>query len=868
MSKAVDNESWQHTKKLLGEALDLDPADRVAFIDRASGSNTQLREELISLLEAAQSDGALLDTPPAMLVLEAMNARTEQAWIGQRLGPYAIVSLIARGGMGEVYRAERVDGQYKQQVAVKLLRSGFDSATAVSRFKTERQILASLDHPNLAKVLDGGVSADGMPYFVMELVEGEPIDTYCERVRLPIVQRLQLFRTVCQVVHYAHQKGVVHRDLKAGNILVTHDGAVKLVDFGIAKRVQGPSDGAVDSETTATAQRALTPGYASPEQLRGEAITPASDIYSLGVVLYRLLTSVSPYRATAEDSYALARAICDEEPTLPSAAVSAAGPDARSLRRRLRGDLDAVVLMALRKQPAHRYASAEALADDVFRHLEGLPVQARHGAWSYRAGRFLLRHRAVVGATLLTNLALLVALGLISHQTYQATLERQRAQRHFDSVRELAQVFIFDIDDAISALPGSTPARQLVVKKALGYLEQLSSEPGGDEMLQVQLAAGYRKVGDIQGQPNAANLADPKGAMVSYDKGAALLQALFTNAGSKGRLRANHHAALYELALVNLRRGTLRILFSQFKEADAALSAAEAPAKALTQAVPGDVAHQLLLAQIYAQQSRSQFYAGDHASHVKTSALATQQLEAVVAKIPNDRDAGLSLANHHATRGEYLMAQRDTSPEQARLALHAFRQGLALSTRFHEREPDNAALARMVAIGHNRIAWALLRSGDAQQAALAYRKAVDLASVLAAKAPRETQFKSDQARAGSDLSRALLLHGDLTGAAQAAKAALAIFESLPEGARAENSVRFRHGAGYYWLGQALEGRAGLHGPGSLQGRTDLAEACRSYRLGLPILQEIHERFGLSDHPDDLHPDKLRKALQRCPSTSG
>jgi eukaryotic-like serine/threonine-protein kinase len=865
----MNAESWQLTKRLLDEALDLDVAHRAAFVERASAGNTTLRDELLSLLAAAQDDNDLLDKPPAGLLLDAMNARTEQAWIGQRLGPYAIVSLIARGGMGEVYRAERVDGQYEQHVAIKLLRGGFDSAMAVSRFKTERQILASLDHPNLAKVLDGGVSADGMPYFVMELVAGEPIDAYCDRVGLSIVQRLQLFRTVCQVVHYAHQKGVVHRDLKAGNILVTLEGVVKLVDFGIAKRVQSPSEGATVGEATATAQRALTPGYASPEQLHGDAITPASDIYSLGVVLYRLLTRVSPYRVAAEDSYALARAICEEEPTLPSAAVASAGggANARSLKRQLRGDLDAVVLMALRKEPARRYASAEALADDVFRHLEGLPVQARHGAWSYRAGRFLLRHRAVVGATLLTNLALLVALVLVSHQTYQATLERQRAQRHFDSVRQLAQVFIFDIDDAISTLPGSTPARQLVVKKALGYLEQLSSESSDDETLQVQLASGYRKVGDIQGRPHAANLADPKGAMVSYDKGAALLQALLAKAGAKGRLKANYHAAQYELALLNMRRGTLRILFSQFKEADVVLSAAEGTARELTQAVPGDVTYQLLLAQVYAQQSRSQFYAGDHPSHVKTSALAMQQLEAVVARIPEDRDAGLSLANHHATRGEYLMAQRETSPEQARQALHAFRQGLALSTKFHEREPDNTALARMVAIGHNRIAWTLLRSGDAQQAALEYRKSVDLASVLSAKAPRETQFKADQARAGSDLSKALLIHGDMNGSAQAAKAALAIFEGLPEGARAENSVRFRHGAGYYWLGQALEGRARLHGPGSTQIRTDLAEACRSYRLGLPILQEIHERFGLSDHPDDLHPDKLRKALERCPSTS-
>jgi eukaryotic-like serine/threonine-protein kinase len=865
MNTSTDAAAWQHTKRLLDAALALAPSERPAFVQRHTADNPTLRDDLLSLLAAAQDDNDLLDTPPAALLLDAMAARTEQAWVGQRLGPYAITALIARGGMGEVYRAERVDGQFHQQVAIKLLRSGFETAAAVARFKTERQILASLDHPNLAKVLDGGMSPDGLPYFVMELVAGEPIDAYCDRLHLRIPQRLQLFRTVCQVVHYAHQKGVVHRDLKVDNLLVTHDGTVKLVDFGIAKRLQPLPDDTSVGDTTATVQRALTPSYASPEQLRGEAVTPASDIYSLGVVLYRLLVHVSPYGAAADNPYTLARAICEDEPTLPSDALSPQGPQARSLRRRLKGDLDAVVMMALRKEPSRRYASAEAMADDVFRHLEGLPVQARRGAWSYRAGRFLLRNRVVVGATLLANVALVVALALVSHQTWVAKRERTRAERHFDGVRQLAHMFIFELDTAIGPLPGSTPARKLVVEKALGYLEQLSAEPDGDDSLQVELAAGYRKVGDIQGWPYSANLADPKGAMVSYDKGAALLRTLLASPRSRDLKPDDRRAAEYELALIDMRRGTVHTLFSQLKEADAAFALAESAAAALVGVAPDEVKHQLLLGQVHAERARTTFYADDHVRYLKIAALAQERLQKVVMQRPDDRDAGLSLARLHATRGEYFMAQKEASPEQAREALLNFQAGLALVSRFLEREPDNATLARMTAIAHNRIAWTYLRLGEAAQAAREYRMSLDLATALSSRAPRETQFRSDRARSGSDLARALLLAGDANGAALAARDAVAIFESLPEGARAENSTRYRHGVGYWWLGQALEARARQDLPNGAQRKADLAEACRSYRLGLPILQEIHERFGLGSHPDDLHPDKLREALTRCPA---
>ena len=774
--------------------------------------------------------------------------------IGQRLSHWRVVALIAQGGMGEVYRAERADGEFDQQVALKLMRSGIEPVQGAARFKAEQQILASLDHPHLAKLIDGGITDDGLPYFVMELVQGEPIDAYCEARQLPLAQRLQLVRTVCSVVHYAHRKGVVHRDIKCSNILVTSAGVVKLVDFGIAKRLE-PSPAQAGAAATIAAG-VLTPSYASPEQLSGEPVKPASDVYSLGVVLYRLLTGASPYAAAEHDHYALARAIREDEPLRPSRAVASRS---RELARPLKGDLDAVVLMALRKEPARRYASAEALADDLFRHIEGLPVTARHGAFSYRASRLLLRHRAVAGAVVLANLALVGGIGFAAFHVYEANHERERAERHMAAVRQLAQVFIFDIHDAISPLPGSTPARKLVVEQALGYLRELGDEPTRDPMLRVQLAAGYRKVGDSQGRPNTQNLADSKGAMASYDKAVELLGALV----SQRMAFAPARAAREELALVQLRRGTLFVMLSDFKQAQVALGQADALASELVAQAPREVRHELLLGQVHAQRSRAYFYADDHAAHDRLAPQAMRLLESVLQRQPDDRETLTSLAAHLAVRGEYFMAKRDANTEHAREALKAFTQGAALVQRLHQREPGNVSLQRQVAVSHNRMAWTLMRIGDARGAALEYRDALARFERLAAQAPNEVQFKIDLARSNADLTRALFKQGDVAASVQAGRASVGLFEALPEGARAESAVRFTQGSVYYWLGQALEQQAARPhavGPGA---RAERAEACEYYRRGLPILQDIHDRFGLGGHPDDLHPDKLRASLKRC-----
>ena len=836
----LDLPRWQRLKQLVADAMELPEAARSTFADTACAGDAALKAELESLLAAAAASDTPLDASPAGALMQALAGRSTHDLAGHRLGAYRLQSLIARGGMGDVYRAERADGQYEQQVAVKVVREGGDAAFLLDRFHAERRILATLDHPNLAKLLDAGISNEGTHYVVMDLVDGGlPIDAYCETHSLPLEARLRLFRTVCQVVDYAHRQGVVHRDLKPSNILVARDGQAKLVDFGIAKRLDAPA-----SDRTATAQRALTPEYASPEQVRGDPVTAASDIYALGVVLYRLLTQTSPYGRATEDNYALTRAICETEPPRPSQTLNTAP---RLQRKRLEGDLDTIVLMALRKDPRHRYASAEAMADDLFRHLEGLPVQARRGAWSYRAGRFVLRHRTAFGAVLLANLALLGGVVVASYQAYEAHQQRERAERHFASVRKLANVMMVDMHTAIRTLPGSTPARKLLVENGLAYLEGLSAEARHERSLQVELATGYRNIGDIQGRPGVANLGDPQAALKSYRRAAELLTPVLANTRQRD---ATYRDAQQEQAIVSQREGATLGFIGKFKEAQDALRPGIVVADELAAADPKNRVRQVLRATLYGQLSQVQMFAGEIDDFLKTSATAAAQLETLVSQDPDDRDAGLSLSTNYATLGEQLI-QRDTTEESARLALASIRKSQAILARLYAKNPQNTSLARHIAIGLENIGWCLRRIGQPQQAEVEVRRALQMMQSLSRQDPSNTQFLADLASMQTSLGEALLAQGDARASVAAATVGVSSFEALPPGAREDNYVRYHHGLAYHVLGRALEAQGGA---------APARAACERHRQSLPIMEEM-DKQGIP--PGHLGPAAVREALQRC-----
>jgi len=534
-------ERWKQIRAVFEEAQSLASTQRFRFLDHACADDLELRGEVESLLEVDSRAGSdFMGVPAVDLMQPESNGAAAGSWVGRRLGPYQIVAEIGHGGMGEVYSASRIDGQFDQQVAVKLVRVGMGSAFMVDRFLHERQILATLNHSNIARLLDGGATEDGVPYLVMELVDGDRIDAYCQANSLSITERLRVFLQVCAAVEYAHQRLVIHRDIKPSNILVTNDGSTKLLDFGIAK-IFDPSG---DSDTTVA--RPMTPEYASPEQIRGEPITTATDVYSLGVVLYQLLTGRSPYRVSKVPGQ-WSHAITNTDPQRPSSAVVSPMPAADGLspaavraepllsnreptparlRRRLSGDLDNILLMALRKEPERRYRSVQQFADDITRHLEGLPVTASKGSWSYAAGKFVSRHRAAVAGTALVILALLAGMVATERQARIAQIERAKAQKRFDDVRQFSNSLIFDIHDALQDIPGTTPARNLLLDRAVQYLDRVAKDADGDSDLQRELAWAYQRLATVQGDATVSNMGQVSAAELSSQKALALFDAV------------------------------------------------------------------------------------------------------------------------------------------------------------------------------------------------------------------------------------------------------------------------------------------------------------------------------------------------------
>jgi serine/threonine-protein kinase len=511
----MNRNRFKRAEELFGQAVELSPAEREAFLERECSGDDALRREVESLLTADESAGdEFMKRSPDPGEIEAPDRGA--SLVGDRVDRYRVLRKIGEGGMSEVYLAVRADDEYQKRVALKVIRHGLDREDILRRFRTERQILAGLDHPNIAKLLDGGTTDDGLPYFVMDFIDGMPIDEYCDRSRLNVRERLELFSTVCSAVQYAHQNLVVHRDIKASNILVGPDGVPKLLDFGIAKLLK-PDQFAEQVEYTATWIRPMTPRYASPEQIEGKPVTTASDVYSLGVLLYKLLTGHLPYDLDGRPSTELARLVIEHQPERPSQSAvrpvlelrtktetdpddlaRARGLTREQLRRQLSGDLDNIVLMALRKEPQRRYGSVERFSEDIRRHLAGLPVEARKDTLGYRTAKFLRRNRLPVGAVaafivLLVgfSVAMAVLANRVAHERDQARRERDRAEQVVKFMKE-----IFELSDPFA----EGEQRDVTAREILdGGAERVDRELDGQPLVQATLldAIGtvYRNLG-------------------------------------------------------------------------------------------------------------------------------------------------------------------------------------------------------------------------------------------------------------------------------------------------------------------------------------------------------------------------------------
>ncbi len=512
---------FQQVEALFHAALSLSPDQRESFLLEQTGGDTELMTNVRQLLAADEvnpQDAAAVEPPL------------------QRYGFYQTVSLLGRGGMGSVYLAERDDGQYKQKVAVKVLAHHLGGDDFEARFRVERQLLAQMNHPNIVHLLDGGIAASGEPYLVTEYIEGLALDQYCDRRKLGLRQRIGLFLQVCAAVDHAHQNLVVHRDLKPSNILVTEDGVVKLLDFGTAKLLTSPG------EQIVTEVMLLTPRYASPEQLRKDAITTRSDVYSLGMILYEILGGQRPFGNTGEMVQELARAYQYAEASPLGKTTNAddaakRGVSLGELQRQLAGDLQVIAAKALDHDPARRYAGARELSEDLEAWLGSRPVKARPATAWYRTRKFLYRQRLAVVAALLILAAGLAGLVTTLH-------EKSLAQRRFSDVRRLAHYQLFDLYDQLLSVDGTTRLRAGMSEEALRYLNALAADAQDDELLAVELALGFLRVGDVTGNYAFQSLGKWEEALASYRKGLAVVAKFNSFAARRAR-------ALLQTSIVN-----------------------------------------------------------------------------------------------------------------------------------------------------------------------------------------------------------------------------------------------------------------------------------------------------------------------------
>ncbi|MDX2149824.1 MAG: protein kinase [Bryobacteraceae bacterium] len=798
---------WQRVKELVDRAVDLPPGERSAFLDHEC-PDTAMREEVESLIASYQDASTIMEKPAVPNLLQAVS---EDSLEGRRIGPYLVLFEVGRGGMGTVYRAIRADDEFQKQVAIKLVKRGLDSEAIQRRFRNERQILASLDHPFIARMLDGGTTENGSPYFVMEFIEGQNILDFAESQKLTREDRIRLFRKVCSAVAYAHRNLVVHRDLKPGNIMMTSDGEPKLLDFGIAKLLVAEMLNPADDLSATHKFRALTPDYASPEQLRGGRITTASDIYSLGVILHELITGTRPPRSA----------------------------ESHKLLTKLPGDLDAVVSMALREEPERRYSSVEQFSDDLLRYLGGRPVIARKDTVTYRLRRFVQRNRFSVAAGALVVLSLVA--GIVATR-WQA----ERARRRFVELRQIANAFLFEIDGSISRLPGATPARERIVQLGLTYLDGLADESTGDPALQRELAAAYQKVGDILGGSFNANLGRSADALASYRKALRIRQGLYERDRKSVEARRELAQSLSSVGDMLLAVGEVDQSILQMQESIRLREqvAAEQPddATALKEQAAG-----------YAAIVRPLVGKDDWAKIADY-----RRREAAIWKKLADRGEPLALMNWasaHSRLGWALshLPMRDGRKE--------YEESIAVQEEYLKKNPNDAQVRFEMARSYAQIGILHEQRNELAQALRQARRALEERKKMHEADPQDIRVKNFLADSYRTMARLHVAQGKPSEGLPYAHEAIALNTAV---AAIDPNDVFAHtalGLGYSVLGQVHKARAKEGG-----GREALENARDAFRKSLGLIEPIERRGKLNTRffaGARLNGEMLRREIWEC-----
>ncbi|BDC49316.1 hypothetical protein F183_A16320 [Bryobacterales bacterium F-183] len=764
--------------RLFEAALDLPPHDRASFIEKQT-PDPELRREVLSLLAHDAKAESFFDHAIRSAATSVENALHLPA--GTIIGHYRIVSLLGRGGMGAVYLADRADGLFEQRAAVKIVSCGAPeyAQALVQRLEQERRILAQLSHPNIARLYDGGQTSTGLPYFVMEYISGVPIDDYCRTRNLSRNDRLIPFLKVCDAVQYAHRNLIVHRDLKPANLLVTADGEPKLLDFGIAK-ILGPNQ----ADPAALSTRALTPEYASPEQVRGDPITTASDVYSLAAVLYLLMSGSGPHKLDGLSPLDTVRTIAEVEV-----------PPASTVDPTIPRDLDAILTKALRKDPERRYRTVDEFASDLRRYLEGRPVHASPDTLLYRIGKFWRRNWIACTAAV-------TVLAIVLGAATAAVVQGRRADRRFADLRRLSNTFLFDFEESIRQLPGSTKPRQLVVNTALTYLESLAADSTSDPTLTRELAAAYLKVGDIQGDTGGPNLGDIAGALRSYTKAKQLLDQVGDATASQpdrlrlyatvaGRITGVHlWSADLQKALPAAREQvelTTRLLESDSANTETIRTATAAYGAlsdilARSNDLTGAKDLRLRTVQLLRNESTR------HPELKANLAASLSQLGTVYEKLEDFNNAIASLRESiavlegllasgtpsvqnrrqlmisYSRLGTILITPKTAPPEARREAEQLGFKAYTIARELAEADPANArALSDLMATAA-RYAHNLLGAGEYPQAVGAYRTAVQHAEDHVRRDPNDREARINRALTRGYLGEALLKSGDTTQA--------------------------------------------------------------------------------------------------------
>jgi len=742
-------ETWRRVADLFHEALGLPPEPRAAYLAALSPDDAAHRTVVEALLAASESDDAFLENP----AVRFCPPHDDNVAPPPRLGPWSVGKEIGRGGMGTVYLVSRADAAYEQHAALKLVRADALTWDARRRFVRERQILARLSHPHIAHLLDGGTAPDGRPFLVLEYVDGQPVTVYADQTGLSVEKRLRLFLEVAAAVIYAHRNLVVHSDIKPSNILVTPDGSPKLLDFGIAKLLS--PDLAGDVTATVAALRVLTPEYASPEQIRGEPVTTLSDVYSLGVVLFELLTGRRPLRVTSGSLRDIERVVGEVEPPVPSA-----------VKPGLSRDLDAIVLMAIRKEPERRYPSVERLAEDIANHLDGRPVLARTATATYRVGRFVRRHKTAGAAAALVVLSLVGGTVASVHQARIAHGERAKAEKRLSDLHKLSNALLFDIYGTVEKLPGSLPAREALVKKALEYLGTLAKESAGDPGLSRDLASAYQKVGEIQGHPYFANLGDTAGCLASLRTALEMREKLLLRDPGNVGLERDRNWGLDEIGVVLAWTGDVG-------GGLATLQRAQESRRRLAARFPDDpkIRREVAISALNVGDVLSM--GGDRTAALASLTAARTMLEPLAHEQAGDqhafRDVGMA-------RGKVASLQSENGDLKGATA--TLEASVADLKAWLGQHPHDAEVQRDLAITLNKIGGCRLEAGTPRPSVAAHREALAIVESLAAADPKDVRGLSDLAYTRVRLGIALAAAGEVEAAGRSFAEAVANAEAV------------------------------------------------------------------------------------------